>query len=133
MNHKIFVFFMLFAFLVFLGKSAIAQEAVCGNGIVEAGEQCDASTGNETCTTKGFDTGTLLCTNCAFDTSDCRDVFPPLPPEPEEQNNEIIILLVVVFIIAVLGSIYYIYSRSRKNRENVEPEVPVPDEKTAVD
>ncbi|HPL25785.1 MAG TPA: hypothetical protein PLV44_09170 [Myxococcota bacterium] len=50
-------------------------EAVCGNGVIEAGEQCDGANLNEqTCVTKGFDGGTLSCTaDCKFDTSGCAD------------------------------------------------------------
>ena len=50
-------------------------EAVCGNGVIEAGEQCDGVNLNEqTCVTKGFGGGTLSCTaNCKFDTSGCTD------------------------------------------------------------
>ena len=50
-------------------------EAVCGNGVIEAGEQCDGVNLNEqTCVTKGFGGGTLSCTaTCQFDTSGCTD------------------------------------------------------------
>jgi len=50
-------------------------EAVCGNGVIEAEEQCDGANLNEqTCVTKGFDGGTLTCTaDCKFDTSGCTD------------------------------------------------------------
>jgi len=50
-------------------------EAVCGNGVIEAEEQCDGVNLNEqTCVTKGFDGGTLSCTaTCQFDTSGCTD------------------------------------------------------------
>lgn len=45
----------------------------CGNGQVDAGEQCDGSSlGGQTCQSRGFSSGTLLCNNlCQFDTSLC--------------------------------------------------------------
>ena len=47
--------------------------ADCGNGAIDAGEDCDgADLGTETCLTQGFDSGTLACANdCNFDTSGC--------------------------------------------------------------
>ncbi|MBD3247340.1 hypothetical protein GF378_01840, partial [Candidatus Pacearchaeota archaeon] len=47
--------------------------AVCGNGIVEAGEQCDGTNlSGETCISRGFDGGTLSCSaSCTFVTSSC--------------------------------------------------------------
>lgn len=48
----------------------------CGNGFIEAGEQCDADNLNgASCVTQGFPYGTLGCTaSCAFDTSGCLAV-----------------------------------------------------------
>ena len=45
----------------------------CGNGQLEAGEQCDGSNhGGKTCASLGFDGGQLRCTaGCAFDTQQC--------------------------------------------------------------
>ena len=121
---------LFFLVLVFLANGALAQEAVCGNGVVEGSEQCDTTTGNETCATKGFDTGTLLCTNCVFDTSGCRDVLPPLPPEPMDQSNTINLTLFVVVVLIILGLAGLHHSKFRK--KDSEPEVPVPENK-AVD
>ncbi len=47
--------------------------AVCGNGIVQTGEECDgAALNGQSCTTKGFSGGTLSCSSrCTFDTSAC--------------------------------------------------------------
>lgn len=52
---------------------ACQAEPVCGDGIVEAGEDCDVGTLNgATCPTEGFAGGTLACgTGCTFDTSGC--------------------------------------------------------------
>lgn len=46
---------------------------VCGNGIVETGEDCDGGDlAGATCSSLGFDSGTLACTSsCTFDTSSC--------------------------------------------------------------
>jgi hypothetical protein len=48
--------------------------AVCGNGIIEAGEVCDGlNLGGETCVTQGFSGGSLACegTCLAFNTNAC--------------------------------------------------------------
>lgn len=52
---------------------------VCGNGIVEGTEQCDAANlGGASCTSKGFTGGTLGCTaSCLFDTSACTTTPAP--------------------------------------------------------
>lgn len=46
---------------------------VCGNGVLETGEQCEGSNlGGATCASRGFSGGTLSCTaSCAFNTSQC--------------------------------------------------------------
>jgi len=46
---------------------------VCGNSIIESGEQCDGVSLNfQTCASFGFDSGVLFCsTSCTFDTSSC--------------------------------------------------------------
>ena len=45
----------------------------CGNGVVDAGEECDGGQlGGATCTSEGFDSGTLRCTAaCTFDVTGC--------------------------------------------------------------
>jgi len=45
----------------------------CGNGVVDAGEQCDGADLNaQTCSGRGFSSGTLACAvTCTFDTSSC--------------------------------------------------------------
>ena len=54
----------------------ILTDVICGNGIVETGEQCDLTNlSGETCVSRGFDSGTLSCTsNCTFDTSACTTI-----------------------------------------------------------
>ncbi len=46
---------------------------VCGNGVLEAGEQCDGSAlGGRTCSDLGYGGGTLGCTSsCTYDTTAC--------------------------------------------------------------
>jgi hypothetical protein len=48
----------------------------CGNGFINAGEQCDANNLNgETCVSQGFAFGTLQCSaTCTLDTSGCTAV-----------------------------------------------------------
>lgn len=44
----------------------------CGDGIVQEGEDCDASElGTATCQSLGFDTGRLVCAACRYDTTLC--------------------------------------------------------------
>ena len=47
--------------------------AVCGNGVVEGGEQCEAGVPlGDTCVSLGFSGGTLACDgSCQYDTSGC--------------------------------------------------------------
>ena len=52
---------------------SICKLVVCGDGVIDTGEQCDgADLNSQTCQTQGFDSGTLSCDNsCNFDTSSC--------------------------------------------------------------
>ncbi len=54
---------------------------VCGDGIVDAGEDCDGNNLNgASCTSLGFDSGLLSCNvNCQFDTGNCVTNPPPQP------------------------------------------------------
>ncbi|MCX6817839.1 MAG: hypothetical protein NTU57_03200 [Candidatus Aenigmarchaeota archaeon] len=47
----------------------------CGNGVIDAGEECDGSNLNgKTCASFGYDAGTLACSSsCKFDKSDCLE------------------------------------------------------------
>jgi len=51
---------------------------VCGNGIIEGGEECEFNPldlDGQTCQTQGFDTGILSCTaQCEFDISQCENI-----------------------------------------------------------
>ncbi len=55
------------------GVAACPVTAVCGNGVIEGGEQCDVGNlDGASCVTQGFAGGTLRCaTGCAFDVSGC--------------------------------------------------------------
>ena len=58
--------------------------AVCGNGIVESGEQCDgANLSGATCSSLGFTGGSLSCTiSCSFNTAACTNTsFDTTPPQ----------------------------------------------------
>lgn len=52
--------------------TALPPLPVCGNGQIEIGEECDGTNWNgQTCQTKGFTGGTLSCSACRFDISQC--------------------------------------------------------------
>ena len=58
--------------------NARVQISVCGNGILEGGEECDNSDFNGyTCANYGHDTGSLACNvDCTVDSSNCSDSDP---------------------------------------------------------
>ena len=50
---------------------------VCGDGVIAGGEECEGNNlAGESCTSLGFDGGTLRCTSCAFNTSSCVSTGP---------------------------------------------------------
>lgn len=56
-----------------LKQCATPPKEVCGDGALQAGEQCDTGTlNNSTCMTLGFQGGDLKCTQCMFDTVACQ-------------------------------------------------------------
>jgi len=55
-------------------SQCIKVPAVCGNGIVEEGEQCEGGVGAKTCEYFGFDNGSLSCVKCMYNTSQCRGI-----------------------------------------------------------
>ncbi len=54
--------------------TATVTISICGNGIIGGDEECDgADLDEQTCASRGYDSGTLSCyPYCTFDTSDCR-------------------------------------------------------------
>jgi hypothetical protein len=58
--------------------TATVAVGVCGNNIVEHGEDCDGSSlDGQTCLSLGYDGGTLSCNvGCNFDVSECVDLDP---------------------------------------------------------
>lgn len=51
----------------------LSARDICGNGIIETGEQCDiGDLGGQTCVSLGFSSGSLSCkADCSFNTSGC--------------------------------------------------------------
>lgn len=81
-SHKYGIFFTFLILLsVFFGVYfAFAQynitadiPSICGNGVKDSGEECDnTDLGGETCGSKGYSGGTLVCgISCTFDVSSC--------------------------------------------------------------
>ena len=62
--------------------NATVKISVCGNGIIEGGEDCEGvDLNSQSCTTLGFDAGTLSCDiACSFDTTDCLTPTPTSAP-----------------------------------------------------
>lgn len=88
---KIFMFFAILvtfasAFLFYYesrasssaGITATVAVGVCGNNIVEYGEDCDGSAlDGQTCESQGYDGGTLSCgVGCDFNISECVNLEP---------------------------------------------------------
>jgi hypothetical protein len=83
---------------------------ICGNNVVETGEQCDGTNlSSQTCTGLGYSGGTLSCTaSCTFNTSACTSPSPPsggggggggggfIPPTAEEKAEEKDIELTII-------------------------------------
>lgn len=55
------------------GCQCFVAQAICGNGSVEPTEECDETAfADETCSSLGYNGGTLKCTDfCQYDTSEC--------------------------------------------------------------
>lgn len=73
--------FSLQANLFIKNSKAEDSPAICGNGATETGEDCDESDLNgETCVSRGYDSGSLSCTNdCSYDLSACESASPVVP------------------------------------------------------
>jgi len=83
--RRYLILFIILPFLFHLGNFAFAAQSatvqatiritVCGNGIIETGEQCDPLgpvLGGQTCQGKGYTGGNLSCwPYCEFNTSGC--------------------------------------------------------------
>ena len=87
-------------------------ENVCGNGILENGEECDGSLNNKTCNSYGFVGGLLVCKGCVLDTINC--VAPTGPagqlygaPEEGIKLNPIDVAIIVVILVIAIGGILY--------------------------
>ena len=87
--------------------------AVCGNSIKESGEDCDGSDfGTATCSSLGYDTGTLKCTSaCKYDTSECAKTETTI----EQENTTLIISLIIIILIIGIGWFYYHGQKSLNN------------------
>ena len=93
----------LISLLLPCSACASSQEAStssgCGNGVIEAGEECDGiDLGGQTCQGLGFSSGVLNCgADCLFDTSGCISggggFIPPTPPQvapdPSPEHPEV--------------------------------------------
>lgn len=62
-----------------LGSCSGGGGGLCGNGTIDAGEQCDGTNLNgQTCQSQGYGGGTLACNSgCTFNTSGCTALCQP--------------------------------------------------------
>jgi hypothetical protein len=73
-----FVFTFFLSAATVLGLSTCVMDwtsppAVCGDGVVDEGEDCDGTNlDGETCTSLGYYGGTLSCNDCTYDLASCR-------------------------------------------------------------
>ena len=83
----IFLILLLLPCSVYASFQEASTNSGCGNGILDAGEECDGiNLGGQTCQGLAFSSGVLNCdADCFFDTSGCISggggFVPPVPPE----------------------------------------------------
>ncbi|MBS3071419.1 hypothetical protein J4408_00345 [Candidatus Pacearchaeota archaeon] len=72
------------------GSGEEENNIVCGNGLVESGEQCDLNNLNgKSCETQEFSSGTLVCSSeCVFDISSCVGNPIEICGNGEEEGTE---------------------------------------------
>lgn len=88
MNKLCVVLILLCLFVMFATVTAAAtidatvKISICGNGIIEGGEDCESINLNgNTCSTRGYTGGTLTCDiACTFDVTSCSTVVPTAAP-----------------------------------------------------
>ena len=72
-------FGIILSILIFVRASANSVSisavvtSICGNGVVDLGEECDGSAlAGQSCATRGFTGGSLSCdSDCTFNTDNC--------------------------------------------------------------
>ncbi|MFH0832534.1 MAG: PGF-pre-PGF domain-containing protein, partial [Candidatus Aenigmatarchaeota archaeon] len=88
--------------------------AVCGNNVKESGEDCDGTDlAGKTCVALGYDSGTLACSNCKFDSTNCKTKEVVTPTTKPKTDYTILGILALAFI-ALLGIIYYHKGKSKR-------------------
>ena len=82
-GFSVYSAFMFFALIIFgvvsCGRTGFFEEsAVCGDGILQEGEECDGlDFGGKTCESLGYEGGVLLClSDCRLDTTWCEGEGP---------------------------------------------------------
>jgi hypothetical protein len=61
------------------------NQTLCGNGLLDAGEDCETSLTMD-CKALGFISGNLYCSGCNFDTTNCVGGEPGVPPTGDCQS-----------------------------------------------
>jgi hypothetical protein len=93
------ILFLTVSFFLFEKGNLYAQSStveasvkisICGNEVVEGGEDCEPTTFTQlSCSDLGYEGGEVYCDNsCSYDTYEC---IIPQPPEPEPPTEEEII------------------------------------------
>lgn len=74
--------------------------AACGNNAREGSEECDGSDlAEQSCRTKGFDSGTLSCSSCRFDTGKC---IKPTTAKPEDNSWAYLLIAGIIIVISLI-------------------------------
>lgn len=87
---------------------AVPTGPVCGDNVIEGNEECETIDDiTDTCESRGFTGGTLRCTNCRIDESQCtmETIFGETTKEAVDYTIYMIIAILIVIIIA--GYFYY--------------------------
>ncbi|MBI2970829.1 MAG: S8 family serine peptidase [Candidatus Aenigmarchaeota archaeon] len=105
-----------FSVFAVAGSRPAQKTAACGNGIAEQGEACD-TTVNASCTDFGFAAGTVQCTGCTFDTTQCTAVAPApeaVTEEPRAQDSVYTIIGIVAAFAAMCAALMLLGRHHRK-------------------
>jgi PGF-pre-PGF domain-containing protein len=87
------------------------KPVLCGNGVLDPDEECEGTdVPGQTCETRGYTGGTLKCTNCRVDESQCI-TKTPLGEMTKETWDMSIIMVIAVLVIVVIAGWFYCHGK----------------------